>query len=78
MPGPSPKGISVWKQYSSPRERSALTPSGWVLAFLSVGGGASTAPPAFHQTGWEGVEVEVKMPPTSFQDSFNPFPPCKS
>lgn len=28
--GPSPKGISVWKQYNSLREKSVFTPIGWV------------------------------------------------
>ena len=68
LAGPLSPGHSVWEQYSFPRERSALS---LLLGpcFRSVWG---RAPPAFHQTG--GEEVTVKMPLTSFQDSFNRSP----
>lgn len=36
--GHSPKGISVWKQYNSPRERNVFTSFGLALAFQRVFG----------------------------------------
>lgn len=49
-----------------------FTPFGLALPFQRVFGmGHLAAPTAFHQAELEKVEMKVKMPPTSFQDSFN-------